>query len=355
MKKSIVLILLSGLIFLSGCSLLGGKKSTNAEATSKSFEKEEPADEQSSSDMQQAEEKSAEPVKVKDRLDITLYYQDKDGYVIPATRKVEKQEGIAKAALNALVDNALNREEIEYYGLYPVFPQGTQILGMTIKEGIAWVDFNSKLLNYKSNVEERNIITSIIYTLTEFKTISGVRILINGYTVGKLEYGTEISDVLDRYNIMINTSEVNVGEAAGKLDAYFFKRVNEEHIFTLPVSFKSMNMEDSDKPEMIVELLRDGAKEEKYFTQIPGETALTNSSLEEKRVVLDFNSGLTSYGGGNTREDGIIKQILYSMKQIKGVEKVKILINGGSKGLPEGTDISKELVVPNEINNVIDN
>ena len=47
-----------------------------------------------------------------------------------------------------------------------------------------------------------------------------------------------------------------------------------------------------------------------------------------------------------------MKQILYTMKQINGIEKVRILIEGKKGDLPEGTDISNPLLIPDKINKV---
>jgi len=359
MGRFIIPVLIAALLLFTGCSQSKDKDSGNAidMSTSTGYDESEDAEDTSIGDKQQAYEENSEGPKedfVEEKLAITLYYQDKDGYLIPVTRRVEKQEGIAKAALNALVDNALNREEIEYFGLYPVLPEGTKILGMTIKEGTARVDFNNKLLDYSSETDERNIITSIVYTLTEFSTINDVKILINGYELGTLKYGTDASGTLGRQNVMINNGEVNVEEGDGKLDVYLFKPLNDEYVYILPVSFKTEILAEDEKPERIIELLREGTKDDKLFTEIPGETELIKSDIKDNLLILDFDSGITAYGGGTSREDGILKQILYSMKQVDGIKRVRIMIEGGTKSLPEGTDISKPMLIPKEINDVVD-
>jgi len=359
MRRLLVPVLITAVLLFTGCALSKDKDSgsTIDNSTSTVYDEPEEAEDTRVDDKQQPdEEKTGKPNQdtVKEKMTITLYYQDGDGCVIPVTRRVEKQEGIAKAALNALVDNAINREEIEYFGLYPVLPEGTEILGMTIKEGTARVDFNKKLLDYASETDERNIITSIVYTLTEFSTIDDVKILVNGYELGELKYGTDVSGTLGRHNVVINSGEVNVEEDVGKLDLYLFKPLKEEYFFILPVSYKTESLTEDEKPERIVELLRESIEEDKLYTEIPSETELIKSEIEDNLLVLDFTSGITSYGGGTAREDGIIKQILYSMKQVDGIEKVMILIEGGTKELPEGSDISKPMLIPKEINDVID-
>jgi germination protein M len=72
--------------------------------------------------------------------------------------------------------------------------------------------------------------------------------------------------------------------------------------------------------------------------------------LKDGVLTINVNNAVKSYGGGNAREEGIINQVLYTMKQIDGVRWVKLLIDGKESELPEGTDIKNNLLVPEFIN-----
>jgi len=150
-----------------------------------------------------------------DYIPVTLYYQDADGYLVPATRMISRQEGIARASVNALVDSAINREQLEYYGLYPVLPAGTKILGLTIRDGTAIIDFSENILNYEDERDEVNIFSSVVYTLTEFDTVDDVIILINGYNDVELKFGSNISGKLNRDNVPLNAGKLNFSETTG--------------------------------------------------------------------------------------------------------------------------------------------
>ena len=285
---------------------------------------------------------------------VTLYYQTSDGFIVPATRRIAKQEGIARAAINGLTDNAINRESLEYYGLYPVLPEGTDILGLTIKNGTAIIDFNTKLLNYENEASERNIIAAVVYTLTEFRTVKEVKMLINGVPVRKMKFASDIPSLLSRDNILVNAGRLNMkAGSAGKLDLYVFKNVNEEQ-YLLPLSSEVTREELGELPGKLVKMLGDGFRDDKFYSELPRETRLIKSGIKGSTLTLDFNKALISYGGGTAREDGILRQILHSAKQIKGVDRVKILIDGEIPELPEGSDVSEELAIPQVINDLID-
>lgn len=304
-------------------------------------------------DTNQQEVKSEQALAVNSFLLVTLYYQDASKSIIPVTRRIEKQEGIARTAVNGLIDDPIHREEIEYYGVYPVLPKDTKVLGIDIKEGLATIDFNSKLLNYKDEISERNVVSSIVYTLTEFKSISGVRIVIEGKSPGKLKYGTDVSSVLNRDNVLVNASKVNLTQGFQKIDIFLFKQMSTNYSYITPVSVQFEKVKTEELPTRMIEMLVKDYSSRKLFSQLPSKTKLLGSTMIGNELTLDFNTELRNYGG-TAREDGLIRQLMYSMKQINGIEKIRILIEGRETLLPEGSEVSRGLSIPITINDFID-
>lgn len=290
---------------------------------------------------------------VKEIITITAYYQDADGTLIPVTRNIKKEEGVAKAAIKSMIDSEVNREELKSLGLMPVLPKGTEVLGINIIDGTAVIDFNNKLLDYKDEQDEFNIFSGIVYTLTEFKTIEGVQVLVNGYEVEELEFSGLVPGVMTRENTLINSEKLNIDNKTMKLDVYLFKYIDDKHEYLLPVSMEYIGVTEDMLPAQIVRTLSKQPKNKDLYTQMPENVELLDSDAADKVLTLDFSREIKNYGG-NSREEGLIKQILYTMKQIDGVEKVKILIEGKKDNLPEGTDISMALRLPEGINRVVE-
>lgn len=282
-------------------------------------------------------------------MPVTLYYQDIDGYLIPMTRWVDKQPGIARAAVYGLTDSAITREELQYYGVYPVLPVDTEVLGINIKDGIAVADFNDKLLEYENEDIERSIVASLVYTLTEFPTISSVKLKVNGKALDKMKYGTDVSGLLSRSNISINSK---LGKAEKKADIFYFKQSNEGFTYLLPVSFKIAGNEEISPALLIRQLLMDKT-DEKLISEMPAGANLLGCTSNNGVLVVDFDEKFLDFGG-NAREEGLLKQLVYTARQSMGVNRVKITINGKAAELPEGTYISSGIAVPRTINDIID-
>lgn len=289
----------------------------------------------------------------KESVLITLYYRTKEGLLVPVTRKVSKQEGLAKAAINGLVDQALTREQLDYYGLYPVLPKGTTIRGLSIKNGNAIIDFSKEFLNSANKNDEQMILSSVVYTLTGFKTISNVEIRVEGKTLDRLANGTDLSKICNRQNTFINTEETALKDGCVKCDLYYMVYGNKEQNYLMPVSKQIEKTEDNQIPIMMFSELVKKPSEAKYFTSFPEGTKLLSYDEQSGLVTMDFSSQICNYGGSE-KEQSLLNQIYYTVSQLKGIKSVKILIDGKENTLPEGTEVAAAKILPGTINKVID-
>lgn len=366
MKRFLIILMTISMVMLASCAIPVGKdeavkqpttaaarttdsavhESTNeaaAESTKAAI-----ADNSSSSSISQT---AAAAEKVK--LPVVLYYQDGDGYLVPMTRWIENQQGIARAAVSGLIDSAITREEIQYYGVYPVLPVNTDVQGINIKDGTATIDFNRSLLSYPDQASERKLVASVVYTLTEFSTIDSVRILVNGYPQKVLKYGTDISAPLSRENVYINSAGAITGNNFAKADIYCFKRANEGFTYLLPVSMEYGAAGEELKPETLVNLLMKEKTDEKLQSEMPEGAKLIGSSEDNGILTLNFDASFIKYGG-TAKEEGILKQLAYTMRQLKSPGRIKIQVEGVPAELPEGTDISKGIIIPKTINDYME-
>lgn len=289
----------------------------------------------------------------KDNVLITLYYQNKDGLLIPVTRSAAKQQGVAKAALAGLVNEAVISEQLDYYGLYPVLPRGTKIKGMSINSsGLCVVDFSKDIQNYRNKADEQRIVSSIVYTLTTFKNISAVSIRIEGKAVNKLKFGTDLSYSLDRSNTFINSNDTEITDGYIKCDLYYTTNEINNKCYLIPVSVKLENVQQDLLPQAIINTLSKKPESDKYFTSIPEGVKLNSYSVNGNTAILDFSTEITQYGGSE-KEKNILDQIYYTLSQFDGIQKAKIIIAGKQQPLPEGTEAWIEKNLPYSINEIL--
>jgi germination protein M len=357
MKVFMFAVYMTLLFLLNGCSGYIYNNNNVNKDSEKSVSEIEPEENQESSTIP-IQPVLLPDIKTYNTILLKVYYQDRDGCLIPVTRRIKKQEAIARAAVTGLIDSSINREELQYFGLYPTIPEGTKIRGINIRDGVATIDFDGEFLNSISDIAEKNMITSIVYTLTQFDTVEGVKIWVNGYSDKKLKYGTDITKVLTKNNIMINTQNKITGNY-GKTDVYLCKKVNERFNYIIPVSIMIPNDEYDNPLNVLATIFKSlqginvQNEEKSFYSEIPSQAELLESSIKEGVLTLNFNEGIKGYGG-SAKEEMFVDQILFSMGEIGGAKTIRMLINGKAAILPEGMEISGLLEIPRTINDVID-
>lgn len=124
---------------------------------------------------------------------VVLYLPSEDGTgVLPKTMTLTYETTDAAQILTALI--AADRA-----APYPLFPENLTVRSVTIKDGIATVDFSKELKNLAAGqTTETLFITSVVNTLTETPVITGVRFTIEGDSIQKLSGHYDMTQVFKK-------------------------------------------------------------------------------------------------------------------------------------------------------------
>ena len=101
--------------------------------------------------------------------------------IVPTLRVVPKTSGVARAAMEALLDGDAIIDK--YSQLSTAVPDGTSLLGISIKEGVATVDLSREFESGGGSASSMYRLGQVVYTLTQFSTVRAVLFQIEGRTV----------------------------------------------------------------------------------------------------------------------------------------------------------------------------
>jgi hypothetical protein len=112
-----------------------------------------------------------------------VWFVNDDGLFVtyrtePATQRV------GTAALESLLAGPDDFED--GYGLSTAVPDGTQLLGLTITDGIATVDLTSEFESGGGSASMQARLAQVVYTLTQFPTVDGVLFSLDGEPIDVL-------------------------------------------------------------------------------------------------------------------------------------------------------------------------
>jgi spore germination protein GerM len=144
----------------------------------------------------------AGPIKVtpqEETMNVTVYSATNDAMQLVAqTHTVTKNDQPAQTAIELLLSGTQNKE------ITSVVPRGTKLQHFWIKDGVAYVDFNNKLLaTGGGSTSEILLVGAIVNTLTEFPNVQKVQILVDGKKIDTLSGHLDIGEPLSRSEKMI--------------------------------------------------------------------------------------------------------------------------------------------------------
>lgn len=148
-------------LLLSGCGWFGANKEAVAIDPP-------PASEMLATDgSQSAQNTDSTQKKAQEQLawERTVYVLDANGFVVPLTLSLPKEKEPAKQVLLHMIKGGPIESKLPS-GFKAVLPQGTKIIGMNVKDGVATVDFSKEFTKYDGK-DERKIVEAISRALTE--------------------------------------------------------------------------------------------------------------------------------------------------------------------------------------------
>jgi hypothetical protein len=120
-------------------------------------------------------------------------------FIRPVTRRIEPTDGVARAAIAALIAGPTADERAGTPAVSGGLPDGTELLGLTISEGIARVDLSREIEDVGGTFGETAVLAQLVFTLTQFPTVDEVVLVIEGEAVEFYgSHGMEVTPSLTR-------------------------------------------------------------------------------------------------------------------------------------------------------------
>ena len=277
-------------------------------------------------DIPQAQ--AAVSVSAQDMQQTVVYYEDGDGYLVPVQRDVLRQDGIAKATLELMVQSARNDMDAARLGLSPVVPEGTTF-DLDIADGHARVDLGREALSASSKQQEENMRTAIVWALTEFDTVKDVNFLVEGQKRDTLTHGTNISGSYTR--VGLNQEEPAAPTFAGASEVQMYFPAQDGRLL-VPVSRPVSS--DDDVATAVFEFLRGPKADSGLETPLDEDVQLLGVSVSGGVVTINFSKEFTKIA---ERSDGgvqAMRALMMTCTRYPGIRKVKILVDGEPYQMP---------------------
>lgn len=255
-----------------------------------------------------------------------VYYQDGEGYLVPVQRQVSKQDGIAKATLGLMVKDVYNDMEAARLGLRTVIPEGTTF-DLNITEGRARIDVSKEALATIDAEQEANMVSAVVYTLTEFPSVAEVEFLVDGQKRSKLTHGTDVSGVFHRESLNLEGVDGQLSTAtmadANQVQLYF---PSESGRLLVPVT--RMVYSEPDINTAMLELAKGPRQDSGLQQPLPQDVGLVDVKVSGGTATVSFTREFMRIAEQSDGGLQALRALMLTCTQYPGVTKVKILVDG---------------------------
>lgn len=256
-------------------------------------------------------------------LRTVAYYQDNYGYLVPVTRTIPAEEGVAKATLSLMVSSAYNDMEAARLGLRTVLPEGTDI-DLDVVDGTARIDLGEQVLQMADAQAEANMVSAVVQTLTEFPTVERVEFLVGGKKRDRLTFGTEISGTFERGQLNLESLNAAADVAAmGAISLYF---PGEGGNLIVPVT--RMVYGPSDLDTAVLELTKGPSTQSPLEGVLPPGCGLIGVSVKDGVATLNFTKDFINIAQQSDGGRVALRALVLTCTQFEGVDSVAIQVEG---------------------------
>lgn len=256
-----------------------------------------------------------------------IYLIDKNNYVAKTNIQVSslKKDLLIDELIEAMKIDGKYQDKIPN-GFCALLPSDTKLLGKEINNDVVTLNFNSNVLDVKSENEEK-VIESLIYSITSIEGIDKIIIKIDGENLKKLpKTGIILDTELTRDYGINKTYDIDSIKGINKVTIYYTNKNNNSDVYYVPVT-KYVNNDEEKIKIIIDELASKFSFESNLMSYLNYNTKLLDYNLNENEIDLNFNEYLFDSTENKKVLEEVIYSISYSVMDNYNVDKVNFFVN----------------------------
>lgn len=250
------------------------------------------------------------------------WYEDGDGYLVPVTRQIPKQDGVARATLALMVQSSENDLAAARLGLTNVIPEGTTF-DVNIAQGHARVDMSKEALNCATAEDELLMVQGVAATLCGFDTVEDVTFLFDGQKRSKLTHGTDVSGVFTQDCVNVEAVTTLSSAYADQVQLYFPSASGRMLVPVTRTVFST-----ADLTTAVLELAKGPQEDSGLERPLPKDCGVRSVQVKDGVATIDFTKSFMEVTQGEDGGQQAVRAILFTASQFPGVNKVELLVEG---------------------------
>lgn len=206
-------------------------------------------------------------------------------------------------------------------GFKAIIPENTKLNSYSLDKGLLKLDFSKEFLNVSKDDSE-NLITSLVYSLTELNNVDKIMIFIEGVKLLKIPNTDKLlPNELDRSIGINKVYDISSLKDIKETTTYYIAKYNDL-IYYVPVSSFSNN--DNEKIQIIIKNLKTSPiNQTNLMSYLASSVNIENYEILENSINLSFNDKILA----SINDDKLIEEVKYSLYlSLKDTYNIKAVV-----------------------------
>ncbi len=261
-----------------------------------------------------------------------VYLLNKESYVSRVNMVLNNKETLEKIKeiINILT---LKSKESAYIpdNFIGVIPVNTKINNLTLENKLLKIDFSKEFLN-TTEKNERKMIESLIYSLTELEEVDNILIFVEGKGFTELPFSKEKLPSLLNKDFGVNKIyDIDSIKNTSKTTIYYGSK-EEDYFYYIPMTYVSNN--PNEKVNIIIEKLKSSPiYESNLISFLHANAELTNYEILEEEIKLSFNNYIFEDIQNATILEEVKYMIYLSLRDTYNIKQVEFIVNNEDKNV----------------------
>ncbi len=261
-----------------------------------------------------------------------VYLLNKESYVARVNMVLNDKETLEKIK-DIISILTLNSKESAYIPdrFFGVIPANTKINNLSLENKLLKIDFSKEFLN-TTEKNERKMIESLIYSLTELEEVDNILIFVEGKGFTELPFSKEKLPSLLNKDFGVNKIyDIDSIKNTSKTTIYYGSK-EEDYFYYVPVTYVSNN--PNEKVDIIIEKLKSSPiYESKLISFLHANAELTNYEILEEEIKLSFNNYIFEDIHNETILEEVKYMIYLSLRDTYHIKQVEFIVNNEDKNV----------------------
>lgn len=257
---------------------------------------------------------------------LNIYYADSQNRYLIASEVKTKLSTVPEQAALAL---SMLGEQPSNDGLQATLPENTELLDLSIEDGVCIVDFSGDFYRNRpeNDAAERMTVLSIVNTLTEFPGIESVQFFVEGETLKTYSH-MDLSLQYVRDETAIGPVRAGLNEVDASL--YVIRR-SDGKLMEIPTRIKSAANEN--ETDAVLSALLHYGEKNGYLSPLPPGTHIRSVTEQGNHCYVDLSKSFAAGLITETEEILAVQSIVSSLTSLEHIRYVTLTIEGQAGGL----------------------